>query len=145
MPLQPANLRDEVPDRRVVLDDQNAPLPTRPGGGQLGVGGANPTRRVSRDERFGLLNRSTRFSPQWTTSASSQPSAPASLRIFTRLLPSTTWAQVRTRVAYSHSRVGIPTDGMWVAAAAPSPGAGWSGSSGSSGSSSRWSGTLQRY
>src|SRR5229473_7666105 len=122
MPLQPANLRDEVPDRRVVLDDQNAPLPTRPGGGQLGVGGANPTRRVSRDERFGLLNRSTRFSPPSTTSASSQPSAPASLRTLTRLPPSTTSVTVRTWVAYSHSRLGMPTDGIGVpGAAAPSP------------------------
>ena len=55
----------------------------RPGsGGQLCAGGANPTLRDSRAERFERLIRRTRFSPPSITSASSQPSAAEVCRNF---------------------------------------------------------------
>ena len=78
MALQAAHLGDQHADRHVVLDDEDSTSTTGWRCGQLRVGGANPTRRCSRTERFGRRIRSTRLSPPSITSVSSHPSGAAS-------------------------------------------------------------------
>src|SRR5438094_125267 len=132
--LEAADLGHEHPHGHVVLDDEDATPAARWWAAQLGFGGAKPTRRDSRAERFGLRIRITRLSPPSTTLASSHPSAAASWSVLTSVVPSATWATLRTRVENSHSRLGSPTAGISPAAAPRAP-SGWAGA-GSSGSSS---------
>src|SRR5205823_6673156 len=143
--LETADLGDQHADGHVVFDHQDAPPATWCSAAQLFVGGAKPTRRDSRAERFGLRIRITRFSPPSSTLASSQPSAAASWRTLTTVTPSLTWAKIRTLVEYSHSRLGYPTDGTRPAAVPRAPsGWGWAGSSGSSSGSSSNRGSIVR-
>ena len=90
MALEPADLRHQHAHRHVVLDHKDAPTTARRSAAQLVAGGAKPTRRDSRAERFGLRIRITRLSPPSITLARSQPSAPASCRTFTTVTPSAT-------------------------------------------------------
>src|SRR6058998_931646 len=124
--LEAADLGHEHPHGHVVLDDEDSTAAARWWAAQPGFGGAKPTRRDSRAERFGLRIRITRLSPPSTTLASSHPSA--------------AWATLRTRVENSHSRLGSPTAGISPAAAPRAP-SGWAGA-GSSGSSSGSSSNL---
>src|SRR5690348_1556602 len=111
MALEPAHLGDEHPHWDIVLDDENSPAAARRRGAQPVLGGAKPTRRVSRAARFGRRIRITRFSPPSSTLASSHPSAPASWRTLTTVTPSASWPTVTTLVEYSQSLVGSPTEG----------------------------------
>src|SRR5579864_197545 len=137
MTLEPANLGDEHPHGNVVFDDQDPPASARRGCDQPDLGGAKPTRRVSRAARLGRRIRITRFSPPSSTLASSHPSAPASWRTLTTVTPSASWATVSTLVEYSQSLLGSPTEGTIpvAVARAPSGCAGWGSSGSSSGSS----------
>src|SRR5438309_2359409 len=90
MTLKPADLGHEHSHGNVVLDHEDASTSTRWRAAQFCVGGAKPTRRDSRAERFGLRIRITRLSPPSITLASSQPSAAASCRTLTTVTPSPT-------------------------------------------------------
>src|SRR5207253_10742017 len=144
MTLKPADLGHKHSHGNVVLDHQDASTSTRWRAAQFCVGGAKPTRRDSRAERFGLRIRITRLSPPSITLARSHPSAAASWMTLTRVTPSATWVTLRTLVENSHSRVGSPTAGTSPAAAprAPSGEAGCAGSSGSSSGSSSNRGSI---